>query len=256
MAIDFSNVKAIEIPEGNVKELKDSNNNVLWKVSSPSMEYIQDGLVAWFDAENNTGNGHVASTAQWKNLAGSDFAYTYDNTAMSFEDNYISFTYYQTKTPEFAFWRPNDGLTFEVVCVATYPIGSSQAPLISNFSGIGYGLQNASFTNGIGMTINNGSWQDMNIVSTSDWNTSKIYTITGTYDGTAMKGYADGVLTNTNSTSGTAQSDYSVLRIFGAKTSNWNLLSGKVYCVRVYNRALTAEEVAHNRAIDLQRFGT
>ena len=254
--MDFARVKAIEIPEGNVKQIKDANNNILWQVASPSLEYIQDGLVAWYDAENNTGNGHVASTNQWKNLAGNDYAYTYNNSNMSFNDNYISFTQYSTETPEFAYSVSANGFTFEVVCVATYPIGDSQAPLLSNFSGVGYGIQNATFTNGIGMTINTGGWHDMNIVPTNQWNTSKIYTITGTYDNTTLKGYADGTQTNSETIGGQARSDYNVLRIFGAKTSNYNLLSGKVYCVRCYNRALTSEEVAHNRAIDLDRFGT
>lgn len=255
MAISFSNVKGIEIPEGIVKKITDANNNVLWQVKS-QQEYIQDGLVAWYDAENNTGNGHVASTNQWKNLVnnGYDAATSY-STAMTFNDNYIQFSEYSTYSPIFRFDVPTAGLTFEVVCSATSPIGQSQAPLLSNFSGVGYGLQNASFTNGIGMTINTGSWHDMNIVDTNNWNTSKIYTITGTYDNTTMKGYADGVLTNSSSAGGQARSDYSQLVIFGAKTSTYSLLSGKVYCVRCYNRALTADEVAHNRAIDFERFG-
>lgn len=254
--MDFSTIKGVEIPEGIAKKITDSNNNVLWEKESPQQEYIQDGLVAWFDAENNTGTGHASSISVWKNLANNGYdAQTTSYTDMVFNDNYIQFSSYSTYAPEFRFQVPTSGLTFEVVCVATSPIASSQAPLLSNFSGVGYGLQNATFTDGVGMTINNGSWHDMNIVPSSQWNTSKIYTITGTYDGTAMKGYADGVLTNTENTSGTARSDYSTLRIFGANTSNTTLLTGKVYCVRCYNRALTAEEVAHNRAIDFERFG-
>ena len=256
--MDFANVKAIEIPEGIVKQITDADNNVLWQKASPQPQYIQDGLVAWFDAENNTGTGHASNVKVWKNLVGNGYdAQTNDTVnGMNFESNYIQFTSYSTRAPVFRYNVPTAGLTFEVVCIATSPIGQSQAPLISNFSGIGYGLQNASFTSGIGMTINTGSWQDMNIVFTNDWNTNKIYTITGTYDNTTMKGYSNGVKLSYNTVGGQARSDYSELVIFGAKTSNMSLLSGKVYCVRCYNRALTEEEVAHNRAIDLSRFGT
>ena len=35
MAIDFSQVKTITIPEGSVKKITDSNGAVLWKEYSP-----------------------------------------------------------------------------------------------------------------------------------------------------------------------------------------------------------------------------
>ena len=38
MAIDFSQVKTITIPEGSVKKITDSNGNILWKLA-PTAEW-------------------------------------------------------------------------------------------------------------------------------------------------------------------------------------------------------------------------
>ena len=44
---------------------------------------------------------------------------------------------------------------------------------------------------------------------------------------------------------------------FGCRSTSYGYAApGRYYCVRVYNRELTAEEVAHNYAIDKARFGS
>ena len=37
-------------------------------------------------------------------------------------------------------------------------------------------------------------------------------------------------------------------------TTDYDSLQGEMYCVRLYNRALMDEEIAHNYAIDKARF--
>ena len=43
MAIDFSQVKAITIPEGSVKKITDSNGNILWKAKTAEWRTVWEG---------------------------------------------------------------------------------------------------------------------------------------------------------------------------------------------------------------------
>ena len=45
MAIDFSQVKTITIPEGSVKKITDSNGNILWKAQTAEWHTIWEGNV-------------------------------------------------------------------------------------------------------------------------------------------------------------------------------------------------------------------
>ena len=44
MAIDFSQVKTITIPEGSVKKITDSNGNILWKEKSAEWHIVWSGI--------------------------------------------------------------------------------------------------------------------------------------------------------------------------------------------------------------------
>ena len=44
MAIDFSQVKTITIPEGSVKKITDSNGNILWKEKSAGWHTVWEGV--------------------------------------------------------------------------------------------------------------------------------------------------------------------------------------------------------------------
>ena len=44
MAIDFSQVKTITIPEGPVKKITDSNGNILWKEKSAGWRTVWSGI--------------------------------------------------------------------------------------------------------------------------------------------------------------------------------------------------------------------
>lgn len=70
-----------------------------------------------------------------------------------------------------------------------------------------------------------------------------------------IAGYFDGVkITNYDNNYGGGDFGYGI----GIGYSNLNnyssCIKGAVYCLRLYNRALTAEEVAANYAVDKKRF--
>lgn len=70
--------------------------------------------------------------------------------------------------------------------------------------------------------------------------------VTGTYDGSALRLYVDGVLKATKNTSGTVTASAGALRIGG--NSVWGeWFNGAIDEVRIYNRALSATEIANDR---------
>ena len=58
MAIDFSQVKTITIPEGSVTKITDSTGNILWKEKSAEWHTIWEGNVT---SKNSTSGKEVAN---------------------------------------------------------------------------------------------------------------------------------------------------------------------------------------------------
>ena len=87
---------------------------------------------------------------------------------------------------------------------------------------------------------------DSGTISTSGW-----VNITGTYDGSNMKTYIDGVLSTTTSYSASIPNNTNVLEI-GRFNSQANLsYSERIDDVRIYNRALSSDEILNNYNIGL-----
>ena len=71
---------------------------------------------------------------------------------------------------------------------------------------------------------------------------NKWYFIVGTYDGSIMKIYQDGVLMNSHSTSGSILETNMPLK-FGDWDNGEDMFQGNMSNVKIYNRALSADEV-------------
>ena len=71
--------------------------------------------------------------------------------------------------------------------------------------------------------------------------------LTGTYDGSVLRLYVDGVLKATKNTVGTVTASTGALRIGG--NSVWGeWFNGVLDEIRIYNRALSPTEIANDRA--------
>ena len=82
--------------------------------------------------------------------------------------------------------------------------------------------------------------------------TNRLFSATQVLDGTVMSGYRDGVFLSTKDVAFLA-APASISFVGGGAYAAQKI---KYHCERIYNRALTAEEIAHNAAIDRRRFGT
>jgi len=94
-------------------------------------------------------------------------------------------------------------------------------------------------------------YQDAIAINAGGWNAAKYgpvdadtwYFVVGTYDGEELKAYRNGELITTNSTpSGAAAAEGNSLK-FGRHAAAAQYFNGTVDDVRVYNRALTADEI-------------
>jgi len=86
---------------------------------------------------------------------------------------------------------------------------------------------------------------DVNVADTSAHSLNTWYNVVGTYDGSSMRIYVNGVLKNTKTQAGTLATNTSTAKIGTFQGTNYNL-NGKISNVSIYNRALTAVEISQN----------
>lgn len=79
--------------------------------------------------------------------------------------------------------------------------------------------------------------------------------VIATYDGSTSKTYVDGVLFASAAQSGTVKYSGYNSPIIGRSPGTSEYFDGKISLVRLYNRALTADEVAQNFAATRSRYG-
>jgi hypothetical protein len=94
-------------------------------------------------------------------------------------------------------------------------------------------------------------------VSVSDVSTHQLnvwYNVVGTYDGSNMRLYVNGVLKNTKPQTGTLATNTETAKIGTWQGTDYNL-TGRVSNVSIYNRVLTAAEVLENYNALRPRFG-
>jgi hypothetical protein len=89
------------------------------------------------------------------------------------------------------------------------------------------------------VAVNVGSWYSASLgtLQANTW-----YNLCGTFDGTSLKAYTNGVLITTTSASGTPSSESNTLKL-GRHGASAQYYTGTVDDARVYNRALTLEEI-------------
>lgn len=130
--------------------------------------------------------------------------------------------------------HPNAWANFETVAVKPYD--SVNCPFWFCRNGVDW--------SGFGLGFYNGSWQFAN--TGSDLPTAGVVDIAGTYNGATIALYVNGALSDTTVFAGPLPNNNLPISIgnsknwFGGDNKNFN---GFIYSVRIYNRALTPNEV-------------
>lgn len=240
---------------------------------TPAMRYIQDGLIVMWDGIENVGWGeHDESATTWKDLAGK---YNLDLPTRNhvWEDNCFrcdSVTPVYTTRPKAVFEEMKNGYTAEVCAT----IGESNGPLIScgngsNFwniysSKLIFSISSAQ-NGGVGVSLTQGgTYLYPTVIGLSTfYGASLSASFTADIVNQKSRQFLNGGLKATYANAALTGCDNMGLsgigvNCTGRNTDDWNVGIGggtKFYCVRFYNRPLTDEEIAHNYAIDKERFG-
>ncbi len=228
-------------------------------VTHYELEYITDGLIHRWDGIQNTANGHDSSAATWKDLIGtydlelvSTSALTWNNDSLSFSGATDSYARSATGNIESAVNK-----TVEIVLE---PSQSAVQTVAQPF------CEGVSTTDAIGkvniFSDNTVSTQGKSAVTynTGLSATTAVRSIVGTFTSTPAvnKVYVNGAEATVSSKTHSMKNTYNRMIVGASKSSDSNngyQFTGKIYAIRIYNRNLTAEEIAQNYATDVQRFG-
>ena len=238
-------------------ELSESlaNENITTPIPAIS-EYVQDGLIRLFDGIENVEGGHEKRPEVWKDHS--------SNAA----DGIVTAGYAGEKCLLFGgkdSWVNLGNLELQVgtieVLVWFYEVGPSDAESNIVISNRGGGV---IATGGLGIQQKNGKTAALVGVGNStlyaygnNVDTTVPVCLQLSYDGFNVRFYENGVLVSMLSMNGliTETGDDCVMAIGrNANSEQHRALRGRVYCARIYDRALSDAEIAANYEIDKVRF--
>ena len=231
-------------------------------------DYVQDGLIAMWDGEWNAGRGkHDPNATVWVDLTGNG----YDLYAKSETNTYEWSANSLVRKPSAVTWRTRNLSTEEMDLfkVITHEVHAKKE-LLSGLS------DSREFVGAIWSGI---AWYSGNSIQVHRFTTEPRLTISNVDGVTGKEQHTYSLLSNvdcdimqwtmfvdadkrTKNSSAWSSAGYPVKPSLwvgmyedkGSKQSQDG--NTTLYCIRVYNRELTAEEVAHNYAVDKARFGS
>lgn len=222
------------------------------KLSAKS--YVQDGLVAMWDGIENAGWGlHDPNATVWKNLVGDTLDLTVNSSAARFTDRCLERTTNNNVPAAIFSGKP------ECVCIE---IVSDRSGLLFNYTLGSHGVVNnvryaMHDVSGGGYRVGKVNGQHKR-VNTDAGYVSGASLLTINY--TAMDAYVinsvfvDGEQKNIvdDSSGENGAGDFCIM---GRSIYTYNFgATGKIFRVTLYSRALTADEIAANYAVDKARF--
>ncbi len=213
-------------------------------LASPTSQYVQDGLVAFWDGVENAGAGvaHDASASTWKDLVGGkEFSLT------GVTVNADRMTFAGTQSSYGTLSEADTAATFELAKTGTveivYAAASTANQVLlqsSTASGIAFGPYNKTY-----LFVCNVNAPIVTFTSGTATNSVSVRYAAGKPQSAAANGAPVTV------SSGNYWSGANKTTIIGTRTSKaGNAFSGSIYSIRLYSRQLTADEVAANHALD------
>ena len=208
---------------------------------------VTTGLIRHYDGTNNLGNGHSNTPTRWVDLSGHQDA---ELNGVTFDVNGATFN----GTSDYATLgeiNNIEALTIQVD-VKINKIESGEKFLVSNFERGGAGLELIDGKPTFAIYVPGKGYNYCGIDQEID--TAYAHNIAGTYDGTTMSLYIDGVLHNTTTVGGAIgnPTDNTVMAIGtnpkgnGVTSTETGFASMKMYSTRIYDRGITQLEIKQN----------
>lgn len=222
------------------------NNNDI--IDSPAREYVQDGLVAMWDGIENAGWGtHDANATVWKDLVGTrdipmtNVSWGNDECIFDGVNSYGELSSGQISnmiTCEVCF-RSHKPTSFQML-VGNVPVGTLSLTTIGVV--LGYNNYNISESR-------------KNTFKSVDTISRQSFSAGYSGDGTLAIGAVQQTPLPNKDCTGCKPNYLFIGCRRGASSAHEGLLDGAISSIRIYNRALTADEITHNYNIDKARFG-
>lgn len=225
-------------------------------------EYVSDGMVAWFD-----GYDEMDEKGHWNNRVGDDYIYTYYTSASQpiphIDNGYVSNKNYCLVTT--ADYYKQD-YTIEVVGKVSSmnnSDGSTGGWLLTMNETASWGIGvwdpdgQITFLNHAGYTTETEYTDYYGKIFTGALHISQ-FVARGSYGTSTNKSSVNGskwidVIETGSASGGTNGNNHPILSYYARGGSKY-MIDGAIYCIRVYNRLLTNEELAYNHNLDKKRF--
>jgi hypothetical protein len=199
----------------------------------------------WFDLTTNRRNATLFNTPSFSNVNGGTLSFSDTSFQYATIPNIGSLTNFSIES-----WaRTNKSLTGKVTTIVT-----NQYDLVSNLN-YSLGTNNAAASYNMTFGFFNGAWRN---VTGFDMTINTWYHMIGTYNGSSVILYVNGVAGTPLSYVGTATSggEIRIARRWDDVANNAAyFFSGDIPVVKIYNRALSASEVLQNFNATRNRFG-
>lgn len=224
--------------------------------SSNTYEYISDGLIGYYDGYQGAekkGDKYI-----WKDLSGSgnhgemvgfDYSSTPQQGALTFTGKeYV-------KLPQMNY----EQITLEVVMS---PGTSGTMQIVGNLESGGYALTYYNAPQALLFQVNvNGTYlidSSKNLYGNFTNSINRMVYASGSYDNAKATFYQNGTKYEIAAAGTITKPQNNTIMMIGANPAGnavqQEYFVGKVYAVRIYNRALSEDEVLHNYQVDKRRY--
>lgn len=239
----------------NISSTEDDEKNY----SQDSNSYAKDGLQLYYDAINNTGDGHSNTTTAWKDLSGNHRDGVLENFSNSSTSGWTENSLIFDGTNDGVFignqlidlFKSNN--TVEILFSVNET--NTRDILIGNYNksnSINYEIKTDTFR----IWINDGTYQDTTTEIIDSANTIKMITVVFDKDNGKIKVFNDSNFLVEFESSEIANYNYNWTNVrLGRDVRPESMaLNGKIYAVRVYSKILTQTEIVHNYELDKERY--
>ena len=218
--------------------------------------YVQDGLIACWDGIENAGVGvHDPVATVWKDVVGGyEFTLTgvtVNDDRMTFAGNKDSYGVLSAEDTVSTFVAAKDGTLEIVYALEKVPSANDYQVMLQSSAAAGIAFGFTAATSLVPHTSNNSSSPNNSMYN------FKTGTATNSVSVTYNNGLPAYVMGNGSVASPTGNNHWwypEQETYIGVRANKTSFFKGSIYCIRLYDRKLTEEEIVLNRSVDQVRF--